>query len=148
MCNIELSKLEDHPYLPVDKYKENSSQMPGRTDSWQNHTRGYHSFIRLTLDRMKRARVMIVVDSSVGPVLEHKYWAFPLSRDSNDPYLRESNVPDEFHFSDSNGRTSYHPTLDDHDSFTLANNQNNGDNESDDKTTRQLQKTLTTLRGS
>ena len=66
-------KPEEHPYLPVDKDKENSSQMPGRTDAWQSHTRGYHSFTKLTLDRMKRARVMVVLDSSVRPVPEHNY---------------------------------------------------------------------------
>ena len=66
-------KPEEHPYLPVDKKDENSNQMPGRSDAWQSHTRGYHSFTKLTIDRMKRARVMIVVDSSIRPVPEHNY---------------------------------------------------------------------------
>ena len=36
-------KKDEIKYLPVEKEEENSDQMPGRTDSWQYHYRGYQS---------------------------------------------------------------------------------------------------------
>ena len=47
--------------------------MPGRTDSWTKYPKGYQSFAKLSLDRMKRARVIIVTDSTLRPVPEHNY---------------------------------------------------------------------------
>ena len=67
-------KAEEHPYLPVDKEKETSSQMPGRTNAWQSHTGGYHSFTKLTLDQDEESPSHGGhVDSSIRPVPEHNY---------------------------------------------------------------------------
>ena len=52
---------------------ENSDQLPGRTDSWHYHYRGYQSFSKLSRDQLKKARVLVVVDSSIRPVPENNY---------------------------------------------------------------------------
>ena len=64
---------EEHLYLPVTRENEDYNEMPGRTDSWTKYPKGYQSFAKLSLDRMKKARVIIVTDSTLRPVPEHNY---------------------------------------------------------------------------
>ena len=62
---------EEHPYLAGKK--ESSDQMPGRTDSWELHQPGFQSLIKLTMESMRAARVVIFVDSTLRPVPEQGY---------------------------------------------------------------------------
>ena len=62
---------EEHPYLAGKK--ESNDQMPGRTDSWELHQPGFQSLIKLTMENMRAARVVIFVDSTLRPVPEQGY---------------------------------------------------------------------------
>ena len=66
-------KKDEQTYLPVEKEDEDSDQLPGRTDSWYYHYRGYQPFAKLNRDKPKRVLVMVVVDSSICPVSENNY---------------------------------------------------------------------------
>ena len=61
----------EHPYLAGKR--EPNNQMPGRTDSWELHQPGYQSLIKHSLEKMRAARVVIFVDSTLRPVPEQGY---------------------------------------------------------------------------
>ena len=62
-------RKENNPYVPHKG--DSNDQMPGRTDPWGPDQREYLSLFKLSLERMREARVVVFVDSRLHPAHEH-----------------------------------------------------------------------------